>query len=268
VSKAAHVAKSVPASAAAEEILKGSAVLHRVAAAAYSCLATVLCKTQVKEAAYEAFLFKEKAGERFWARVVDCDVAYDFTSSGDTAFETVFVGGAGVGELMNAAPRRRPRPLSGGGAGSYLLSQYAEDAVCSSSLTSQRAIDGPVGGAGAAAGGLSRRPSYSQSQSQALSQDLDDLGLILHEPTQRRNNGADGAGAGGTQLPTQHATQAAGPGLGAAMEGEVVGEDDRLLPVPGFDDCTIALEMQPVNRQPCMAALVRRLLLYPLSIPI
>ena len=207
-------------------------------------------------------MFREKPGDRFWARVIDCDVVYDFTS-GDTSFETVFVGGAGVGELMNAPPRRRPRPL-GSGAGSYMLSQYVDDALSNSSLMDPTAGAGAgAGAAGAGAGasvGLARRPSYSQSQSQALSQDLDDLGLA---PPGRRGRGAPSQALGTSSQASQYGTQAGaglghglGHGHGAAAEVEVCEEESA--PVRGFDDCAIALELQPVNRQLCMAAVVRR----------
>ena len=109
-------------------------IKNRLFSSAYNCLATVICKTQEKENFYNAMLFVENDGEALWSRIVDCSTIYRFRRDtllrgGKNRFETIYVGAAGVGALMNVprdAGRLRQRTQSTkvkGTGGSY-ISQY------------------------------------------------------------------------------------------------------------------------------------------------
>jgi NUC194 domain len=200
-------------------------VAQRLYSAAFNCLALIVAKTQSEEKFFDMFLFKEKPGERVWGRLVDCTVTYQFKSDTEK-FETVFLGPRDVPSGGGARGMGR-RGRDSLGVGSFMSQYLTGSFVELSSLMTHSQLT-PFGSK--QLGG--KRASASQSQSQVA--DYEDLGL-----------GSSQSGVGGSQyeLPSARAIQ--------QREEEASGV------VCGLDDNVIALEMNDVNTQPCMGALLR-----------
>jgi hypothetical protein len=201
-------------------------------------------------------------------------------------------GGSGGGGAQNNRLRRGRGGGGGSGAGGY-LSQYMAGSVlqhssyavsqsqallwtgsASSSRNSSATRFGRsrAGGTGSqgitqtqSQGGLFGFSQRNQSQSQSQAQDgIDDMlwtGSSNNRGIQKKNGSAGEGGPRNSKYDLSFLTRHAGAtqaGAGAGAEAVAARQQARgSSAVSGLDDTVIALELNEVNRQPCMAALVR-----------
>jgi hypothetical protein len=222
-----------------------------VQAAAFNCLLVVVAKTQQEEQFFDTFIFKEKSAapdQQFWGNVIDCVTRYSFDASVvSPTFQTVYLGGYFNKELNEAATfvTKRFGYMGGTFSSSSLLSQQC-----------LRSSSHLLGGSN-----LKRVFSQSQgvySQSQSSSQ-LEGMSSSTGVSARRSLEDPRDPFSSLSQSPLMRDSDIAlVPPDNRRDEYDIdAQQDSESGTVSGFDDCTIALEMNDINQQKCMGPLVR-----------
>lgn len=203
---------------------------------AYCCLCIVVAKTQLSEAFFENFLFKEKETDLFWFHVIDIktDMFCNSLESNSSKFGSVEIKRLGPADRNNVSSTLGQ---SGGGGTAWLRSGSLQSQYLHGSMLS----------------------SCSFSQTDTLSRDS------LSLSRRKRNKSNLGVASLASQLLTNDVydvhTQSTQSGSDYRQEYDVNPESDTLYGtsvVAGLDDFVIEMECNSINKsQRCMGVLMR-----------
>lgn len=221
---------------------------YRVQAAAFNCLLVVVAKTQQEEQFFDTFIFKEKSpapDQQFWGNVIDCSIQYLFDSEGGSpSFDTIYLGGYFSKEM-----RDMEREILGN------RQKYVTDSIGLGSVLSQQVLRS----SSQLLSGSNLKRVYSQSQSIYFSQSqTDNLNSAITVVTRKNQENPRDSFATLTQSISDTSDVSLRQQSDVSNEYDIDGDDYQDgLAVKGFDDCTIAIELNDINRQKCMGLLVR-----------
>jgi hypothetical protein len=272
--------QQIPSSSSSSISLRGGngntieSLAQRVQASAFNCLLVVVAKTQQEEQFYDTFIFKEKSvspDQQFWGNIIDCSLHYSFDADGGSpTFETIYLGG-----YFNKEMREMEKEIFGNRP-KYICSESILGLGLGSGVLSQQILRS----SSQLLNGSNLKHVYSQSQAVVhYSQSQQEQQLLLQQqhntntslPSAARRlaikrnleNPRDSFGTLTQALndtPNNFLSGVLGNAAATAASNEydIDGDDYQDgLAVKGFDDCTIALEMNDLNQQRCMGLLVR-----------
>jgi hypothetical protein len=238
---------------------------QRVQSAAFNCLLVVVAKTQQEEQFFDTFIFKEKSvspDQQFWGNIIDCSLQYVFDADGGSpSFDTAYLGG-----YFNKEMREMEREILGNrpkyictdsiGLGSVLSQQILRS---SSQLLSGSNLKHVYSQS------QSTFHSYSQSQTEHNTSNSSSNNsnphsslLLATRVVKRNHENPRDSFATLTQNVNDSSSALPIALVNPSNEYDIDGEEYQDgLAVKGFDDCTIALEMNDINQQKCMGLLVR-----------